>query len=336
MGKNITMKDVAIQLGVSTVTVSKALSDREGVSDAVRLQIKQKADEMGYRYNFLGKSMKEGKNYNIGVLVAEQFMHDSAFYAKMYQTIVRDLIEIGYFGILEVVSESDEKECKMPHILLNNKVDGIIILGQMAHSYLEKITATDIPYVFLDFSDHNFRTDTIVSDSYYGSFALTNHLISAGHKKIGFVGNVNSTSSIMDRYIGFYKALLQNGLELNQEWIISDRDDRGKFIEIALPANMPTAFVCNCDEVAYSFIMILKKAGYRVPEDISVVGYDNYVYATLSVPAITTMEVNVEAMSETAVNAVIRRIKNPSAESSRKVISGRIILRDSTRKLEER
>ncbi|MGB4659178.1 MAG: LacI family DNA-binding transcriptional regulator [Mobilitalea sp.] len=336
MGKNITMKDVAMQLGVSTVTVSKALSDREGVSDTVRSQIKQKADEMGYRYNFLGKSMKEGKNYNIGVLVAEQFMHDSAFYSKMYQTIVKDLIEIGYFGILEVVSEADEKECKMPHILLNNKVDGIIILGQMAHDYLERIDAADIPYVFLDFSDHHFHTDTIVSDSYYGSFALTNHLISLGHKKIGFVGNVNSTSSIMDRYIGYYKALHQNGLEINQDWIISDRDDRGKFLEIKLPTLMPTAFVCNCDEVAYSFIMLLKKEGFRVPEDVSVVGYDNYIYATLSIPAITTMEVNVEAMSETAVNAVIRRIKNPAAESSRKVISGRIVLRDSAIAYEEK
>lgn len=78
MAKNITMKDIAIKLGVSTVTVSKALSGKEGVSNEVRELIKHTAEEMGYRYNALGKSMREGRNYNIGILIAEQFMHESA------------------------------------------------------------------------------------------------------------------------------------------------------------------------------------------------------------------------------------------------------------------
>ncbi len=329
MGKNITMKDIAVQLGVSTVTVSKALSDRDGVSDTVRETVKLKADEMGYRYNFMGKSMKEGMNYNIGILVAEQFMHDSAFYSKMYQTIIKDLLIYDFFGILEVVTDEAEKDCKMPHILQNNKVDGIIILGQMSRPYIEKLAAADVPFIFLDFSDDHFQVDTIVSDSFYGAFELTNYLVSLGHKNIGFVGNRNATTSIMDRYIGYYKSLLQNKLEVKEEWIIDDRDDRGRFCELRLPAQMPTAFVCNCDEIAYSFIMQLKKFGHRVPEDISVVGYDNYIYATLSSPGITTVEVNVEAMSEAAVNSIMKRVKHPSKDYGRKVISGRIIIRDS-------
>ncbi|MHB8130468.1 MAG: LacI family DNA-binding transcriptional regulator [Mobilitalea sp.] len=329
MGKNITMKDVAMQLGVSTVTVSKALSDREGVSEAVRESIKNKADAMGYRYNSLGKSMKEGMNYNVGVLVAEQFMHDSAFYSKMYQTLVKDLLLLNYFGILEIIPGDAERDCKLPHILQNSKVDGIIILGQMSRSYIEKISSGQIPFIFLDFSDDHFQVDTIVSDSFYGSYELTNYLVSLGHKNIGFVGNQTATTSIMDRYIGYYKALLQNKLNLNEEWIISDRDDKGTFIDLILPINMPTAFVCNCDEIAYHFIRKLKKSGYRVPEDVSVVGYDNYIFATISTPMITTEEVNVEAMSEAAVQSIIKRIKNPSNEYSRKVISGRIVFRDS-------
>ncbi|MDF2945273.1 MAG: transcriptional regulator [Herbinix sp.] len=329
MGKSVTMKDVAMQLGVSTVTVSKALTDREGVSDSVRETIKQKAEEMGYRYNFIGKSMKEGMNYNIGILVAEQFMHDSAFYSKMYQTVVKDLLDYDYFGILEVVPDEAEKECRLPHVIQNNKVDGIIILGQMSRAYIEKIASSNIPFIFLDFNDDHFEVDTIVSDSFYGAYELTNYLFSIGHKDIGFVGNRNATTSIMDRYIGYYKSLLYNKLQLNEEWIINDRDEKGKFCELQLPIHMPTAFVCNCDEVAYSLILQLKKSGFRVPEDVSVVGYDNYIYATVSNPAITTVEVNVEAMSESAVNSILKRVRIPSGECSRKVISGRIIFRDS-------
>jgi LacI family transcriptional regulator len=276
--------------------------------------------------------MKEGMNYNIGILIAEQFMHESAFYSKMYQTIVKDLLIYDYFGILEVVSEQDEREGALPRIVLTNKVDGIIILGQMRRSYLEHIVSASIPFIFLDFSDDNFKVDTIVSDNFQGAYEITNHLIRLGHKEIGFIGNINSTTSIMDRYIGYYKALRQNMLKISEEWVISDRDDHGKFTKIILPSEMPTAFVCNCDEVAYHLILQLKKAGYRIPEDISVVGFDNYIYATLSDPQITTIEVNVEAMSEAAVNSIMKRIKHPTKDYGRKVVSGRLIYRDSVGK----
>jgi LacI family transcriptional regulator len=331
MGKNITMKDVADRLGVSTVTVSKALSDKEGVSEALRESIKQMAREMGYRYNTLGRSMKEGRNYNIGILIAEHFMSENAFYSKMYQTINRDLLSYNYFGIMELISEEAEKEGRTPQLIQNNKVDGIILLGQMKRGYIQMIADSGIPFIFLDFTDDHFKVDTIVSDSFHGAYEITCHLIEQGHNRIGFIGNISATTSIMDRYLGYYKALLENGLELRNDWIITDRDEHGKFCPILLPNEMPTAFVCNCDEVAYAFILQLKKAGYSVPDQVSVVGYDNYIYATLSEPAITTVEVNIEAMSDAAVNSILKRIKKPDSDYGRKVISGRIIYRDSVK-----
>jgi LacI family transcriptional regulator len=331
MGKNITMKDVADRLGVSTVTVSKALSDKEGVSEVLRESIKQMAREMGYRYNTLGRSMKEGRNYNIGILIAEHFMSENAFYSKMYQTINRDLLSCNYFGIMELISEEAEKEGRIPQLLQNNKVDGIIMLGQMKRGYIQMIADSGIPFIFLDFTDEHFKVDTIVSDSFHGSYEITCHLIEQGHTRIGFIGNISATTSIMDRYLGYYKALLENGLELRSDWVIADRDGHGKFCPILLPNEKPTAFVCNCDEVAYAFILQLKKAGFSVPDQMSVVGYDNYIYATLSEPAITTVEVNIEAMSEAAVSSILKRIKKPDSEYGRKVISGRIIYRDSVK-----
>ena len=104
MGKKITMRDIANELQVSTVTVSKALSDREGVSDEVRGRIKQKAEEMGYRYHSLAKSMKEGISYNVGVVVAERFFSDNAFYSNLYQRLVIELGKADYSCILEILS----------------------------------------------------------------------------------------------------------------------------------------------------------------------------------------------------------------------------------------
>ncbi|NLO08413.1 MAG: LacI family transcriptional regulator [Clostridiales bacterium] len=329
MRKNITMKDIATELGVSTVTVSKALSGKEGVSDELRTLIKHKAEEMGYRYNALGKSMREGKNYNIGILIAEQFMHEIAFYSKIYQALIKEMMRFDYFGILEIISGHEEKKCLLPNILKNNKVDGIILLGQLHRDYIIKIDNTGIPYIFLDFVDDAFNVDTIISDNVYGSYEITKYLISKGHSEIGFIGNQLATTSITDRYLGFYKAMLEHKLSIRQEWIINDRDEEGNFIDLKLPEDLPTAFVCNCDKIAYELILLLKRMNIRVPEDVSVVGYDNYIFATLSDPQITTVEVNVEAMSEMAVDSIIRRFTNSSIESSRKIISGRIIIRDS-------
>ncbi|MBQ8166194.1 MAG: LacI family DNA-binding transcriptional regulator [Lachnospiraceae bacterium] len=327
--KKVTMSDIANELGVSTVSVSKALSGREGVSDEVRAQIKQKAEEMGYRYNSIAKSMKEGLSDNIGVLVSERFFSDNAFYSDLYQKIVREFSKLNYSCILEILSRDDEKNCVMPNMIINNKVDGLVILGQMKSKYINKLLEIGIPYIFMDFYDEHNAVDSVVSDSVYGSYLLTDYLIKKGHKKIGFVGDIYATSSILDRYIGYYKALVQNHLEINPEWVICDRDDYGDYVYMCDLENMPEAFVCNCDEAAYTFVGQLKEKGYKVPEDVSVVGFDDFIYARLCDPMLTTFKIDLDMMSEEAANAMIKKIQNRDYRIGRKVISGEIIIRDS-------
>jgi len=333
--KNVTMKDIAARLDISTVTVSKALSDKDGVSEELRDKIKSVSEEMGYRYNTLARGMKEGKSYNIGIIIADRFIRDDgdAFYLKMYQSVVKALSKINYYGIMEIISSKTEKELILPNMISDNKVDGVIILGQINFDFVSIIKKTEVPLVFLDFYDELSDIDAIISDSFHGSYMVTNHLISQGHKKIGFIGNIYATSSILDRYLGYYKALISNKLKIHEEWIIKDRGEEGEYIEFTLPEQMPTAFVCNNDGVAYLLINKLKKLGYKVPQDISVVGFDNYVFANISSLKLTTVEVDIPLMSETAVEAVIQRIQGEKSPALRKVISGKLILRDSVSRL---
>jgi LacI family transcriptional regulator len=205
--KNVTMRDIARSLDISTVTVSKALSDKDGVSTELKDKIKSVAEDMGYRYNSLAKSMKEGKSYNIGVIIADKFIKDDvdAFYLKMYHNVVKALSKANYYGIMEIVSTKAEKDLTIPNVISDNKVDGVIVLGQMWPQYLAVIKRTSLPLVFLDFYDEQLDVDSVISDSFYGAYTLTNHVISLGHKEIGFVGNIFATSSILDRYLGYYK-----------------------------------------------------------------------------------------------------------------------------------
>lgn len=329
--KNVTMKDIASRLGISTVTVSKAISDKDGVSEELKDKIKSVAEEMGYRYNSLAKGMKEGKSYNVGIIVADRYIKDDgdAFYLKMYQSVVKALSRVNYYGIMEIVSSESERKLVIPNIISDNKVDGVIILGQMNYEYVTLIKNCAIPLVFLDFYDELLDIDAIISDSFYGSYLITNYLISKGHKDIGFVGNIFSTSSILDRYLGYYRALISNSLKVKDEWIIRDRSDEGLYIDFVLPEKMPTAFVCNNDKVAYLFIKKLKNLGYDIPKDISIVGFDNDIISGLSSPKLTTVEVDIAMMTESAVDAMIRKIKGDKHSIGRKVISGKLIIRDS-------
>ncbi|WFR55187.1 substrate-binding domain-containing protein [Anaerocolumna sp. AGMB13025] len=329
--KNVTMKDIADKLNISTVTVSKALSDKDGVSEELRDKIKTIADDMGYRYNTLAKGMKEGKSYNIGILIADRFIRDDgdAFYLKMYQSVVKALSKVNYYAIMEIITSEAEKRLIIPNMITDNKVDGIIILGQMGIDYVNLIKYTAMPLVLLDFYDEQLDVDSIISDSFYGSYKVTNYLISQGHRKIGFVGKIFSTSSILDRYLGYYKALISNNLDVRQDWIIEDRSEEGEYIDYNLPEQMPTAFVCNNDGVAYLFINKLKKLGYNVPKEIAVVGFDNDIFASISSPKLTTVEVDIVTMAETAVDAMIRKISGDKHTIGRKVISGKLIIRDS-------
>lgn len=330
--KNVTMSDIAKDLGVSTVTVSKAITGKDGVSKTVREKIVRRASEMGYMYNRGVREVTLIRQHSIGVLVGEEFFNDDAFYARLYQRIVLELTEQDNFGMLEIVTREAEKQADAPGLLVNCKIDGMILLGQMSKKYIRMLKKFDIPMVFLDFYDEECVEDSVISDSVYGACKLTKYLIAQGHTDIGFIGSYLKTSSILDRYIGYYKAMVQARLQVRPEWVLEDRDEEGKYLDIAFPENMPTAFVCNCDEVAFNVIQKLKKAGYNIPQDISVVGFDNYIHAELSSPQITTFGVDLDMMVQKAVEIILKKVKDNTYSAGRIVVSGTLYLRKSVNK----
>lgn len=332
--KSVTMGDVAKELGVSTVSVSKALTGKEGVSDAVREMIIKKADEMGYRYT---GSKKENipEKHNIGIFVSERFINKDAYYSRLYEKTMMMLSEQKQMGMLEIIRRETEKEVQAPALLSSGQIEAAIVLGQMSGEYLKMLKDHGIPLLFMDFYDENIAEDSVISDSVYGSDILTDYLIKRGHKEIAFVGSIGSTSSIMDRYIGYYRAMLKAGLSIKDEWRIDDRDEEGEGIELCLPEEMPTAFVCNSDSTAFNLVKRLQKDGYRVPEDVSVVAFDNFIYAEMSSPKITTYGVDTDALARTAIRIILDKLADPEYSVGRVLVSGTLIERKSVMQLAE-
>lgn len=334
--KNITMQDIANKLGVSKVTVSKALGDKDGVGEELKSKIKALAESMGYRYNTLASAMKSGLSYNVGVIIAERFVgseQDNPFYLSFFRHLTKALDKLRYSSLLHVLTESDEDDLILPRSYFDRKIDACIVLGQVSNSYINLLSKSEIPFIFLDFYDEHSDVDTINSDNFYGAYTITNYLIKNNHKEIAFYGSIKSTSSIQDRYLGYYKSLLEHNIELKKGFVIEDRDDHGKTLPITLPEKLPTAFVCNCDLVAYNLIEELHEKGFKVPQDVSVVGFDNDIYSTISRPQITTVDVNMEEMTETAANVIVEKISNPEKKFGRMLVRGKIVFRDSVSKL---
>ncbi|MBQ5320395.1 MAG: LacI family DNA-binding transcriptional regulator [Oscillospiraceae bacterium] len=333
MVKEVKMKDIAEKLGVSIVAVSKALSGKSGVSDELRMKIRKTADEMGYRYAASLKRKADRSN-NIGVIVAERYVQEDSFYFKFFRHISQLLQVSDHYAFFQTLSQSAEDNAILPKIFFQQRVDGIIMLGQVSKKYTRAILDTKIPVVFLDFYNEQVNTDCVICDSFYASYEMTNYLIQNGHRDIAFVGNIHATSSIQDRYLGYYKSLIEHNIPIREQYVLSDRDlDTGLQKPVVLPIVMPTAFVCNCDETACMLIAQLKRLGYRVPEDISVTGFDNSVYSTISDPHVTTIEVNTAYMSKLAVEGLLQKIEKPSFSMGMVHVNGKIIYKDSVRSL---
>lgn len=332
MAGEVRMSDIASKLGVSTVTVSKAMSGQKGVSEELRNKILSLAHEMGYEK----KSQSSIENHNIGVVVAERFLIQSqSFYWKLYQEISQCCIANGCLTFLEVVSPETEEIRELPQIVAQGKADGVIIIGNLTTEYLNYLENNiNIPIVLAD-GKGDKETGAVVTDNIGGGYEMTNYLFNLGHRKIGYVGTVLATPSIEERFLGYVKSLIEHGIPFEEKWIIDDRNKEDGMVDSELlfklpdKKNMPTAFFCNCDVTAAYMINKLQKLGYKVPKDISVVGFDDYLNGVYVDTPITTYRLNISKMASTVVNMMLTKIKNSSHSPGVSVLSGEFVERSS-------
>ena len=144
-----------------------------------------------------------------------------------------------------------------------------------------------------------------------------------------------ATNSITDRYLGYMKSVIEHGGRLRPDWVIEDRDrERNNYDTFALPSEMPTAFVCNCDMTASRLIKTLRAAGYRVPKDISVVGFDDYLFPGLCDIPLTTYAVNMEGMADSGIRLLIKKMNGKETSQGMHMVEGHFMERSSVKPVE--
>ena len=212
MAKGVRMADIADKLGISIVSVSKALAGKDGVSEEMRAKILATAEELGYRSPAAkAAATQQTGGQIIGILVADHFFNENTFYSNLYRAILQHSAPQGISVAMEIVSPQAEYGCMMPTFLVNRKVDGLIFMGEIDRRYMSTAAQSGLPFLLLDFYDDAIAADCVLSDNVSGAYQLTETILRTGRRDIAFVGSVNATSSIMDRYLGYTKALLRAG-----------------------------------------------------------------------------------------------------------------------------
>lgn len=334
--QEVTLADIADAAGTSIVTVSNALNGRKGVSERLRNEILLLAEEMGYELKRSEKDSGQDTAYNLGVIVSEEYTtYYPSFYMDIYQKIVMAAARKNSFAVLEVFGQEAQKQGRLPELLSNETIHGIMLLGQMQKGYTRLLQEhSRVPVLFVDYYEDLPEADFIVSNGYYGMYQVTHYLIQNGYRRLAYVGDIYRTSSIMDRYMGYRRALQEQQIPLRSDWLISDRDEKGTWISIKLPEEMPEAFVCNCDQEAALLLERLGSMGYRVPEDIGVAGFDHYAGVQTPV-SLVTYEVDMNALAMVSVSTLLKKIKGLPYRRGIRVVDGVMIDGSSIKKTGE-
>lgn len=331
MKKKVAMQDIADKLNISRVSVSKALNGQPGVSEKLRNKVLKTAAEMGY----ISKTGKEGEGL-LFAFVIRLFKENGDFYNVIYYHLNNLCLKKGHKLLLMAVNDQDGNEETLPEVMLKEDFDGVFLVGQLKRRLFEEATKYYKNVIAVDFYDHYLKTDCILADNFFIGYEATMFLIEHGHRNIGFVGDIFATTSISDRYFGYYKALYMNELESKDEWILCNNNfNTGLYtVDIELPERLPTAFVCHCERAAYYLKLTLEKRGLRVPDDISLIALDKTQVSKTLFTNLTSFAIEQKEFAELALMVMEEKILEPEeCEIKRFNVSSRLIDRGSVKQL---
>lgn len=300
MEKKPTMDTIATELNISKTTVYRALKNQPGISSVMKDQILSKAAELGYSYV---EKKKDGNVKYCYIVPKQYFFSSEQFYTQIYYYLNSECQVYGY-NLDLIIAEG------VPDIQQAKKYTGVFLSGEFDPSIYQQFQNHNIKTVCIDFFSKDYPFSYVFIENFYSSYYLTKYLINHGHKKIGFIGDIYKANSILNRYLGYTRAMLKAKLPINPEWILFQNIvDLPNFNQIVLPQQIPTAYVCYCDMAAKQLYLKLEFLGLKVPDDVSVVGFDNTYVATELFPPLTTSGIDKSVVGKVSLAAMKKLVK---------------------------
>ena len=332
----ITIKDIAKQLGISASTVSRALKDHPDISEKTKIKVKVLAKELNYKPNLIALSLQSSKSNVIGIIVP-QIVH--YFFSTVISGIEEYAGKKGYNVLICQSNESVEKEVSNTQTLISSRVDGIIVSrtkNTEDFKHFRNIQNNNIPLVFFDRTCHGLKTDKVIIDDYKAAYEATEYLIRTGCMNIVHFSGPENLKISSKRMWGFRDALKKYSIPFKEEYIINadNLEDGQNETEKLIRNNkiLDGIFAVN-DMTAAGAINALKKYNIKIPDKVSVIGFTNGLISAITDPPMTTVEQNGYIMGCKTAELLIKRIENIDAPFVSEIIPTKLIIRNSTKKI---
>lgn len=335
-----TLKDVAKLAGVSTSTASHVINKTRFVSDEVSARVKNAADRLNYTPSALARSLKSNSTKTLGMLIPTS---TNPFFAEVIKGVERGCYEKGYNLILCNTEGSLERMQDSLEMLLQKKVDGLLIMT--SDNYIKNLFGRHqpVPSLVMDWGDSSENFDQIQDNSFLGGKIATEYLISMGHKNIGCISGPINKRSACERFRGFTYAMQQANLAINRQWIVSGEYELEHGLNCFRQifdncqqkmANMPTALFVSNDMMAIGVIKSAYNLNINIPQDISIIGYDGIQLASYTIPPLTTIYQPKFKLGHRAVDTLIEKIQNKRTVGNIISLQPTLILGQSVKKID--
>ncbi|MBP1932638.1 LacI family DNA-binding transcriptional regulator [Ammoniphilus resinae] len=335
---NSTILDIAKLAGVSTATVSRVLNNYPFVKEQTRNKVLEAIEALNYYPDLVARSMVKGRTYNIGLIVGTL---GNPFFAETSEVIIKTAEMYKCHVTLCVSEENETKLSEYVDLLCNKRVDGLIIGSIFKGVTIPRLKSSNIPYVLYNRKNVFEDADYVIQDNFQAAYEAVNHLVRLGHRKIAILHGPQVFDSVAERLEGYYKALQDAKLKtydhFHQEVHFEkvDADLESSMNRMMEDKNRPTAIFATADFLALAAIEYLMNKGYRIPEDVAIVGFDNLRLSGHSMIGLTTVGQRAEDMARLAVERLMQKIEqtvtgNSSEEDSWKIrLKPELIIRRS-------
>ncbi len=332
-GKPKTMKDLAEAAGVGLGTVYRALSGKGHVSTATRERVMNAARELDYRPSALGRGLKLQRTNNIGLIVADI---SNNYYGEFAEAVLANAKAAGRHVIVCASGEDPQTELEYGEVLLQQRVDGIIAFPTGDNIELWRgAQRLGVTVVFVDRILPGFDTPTLIVDNITGSFRATEYLLALGHRYVGYLGGPQALTSGAQREEGYRRAHTEAGVPVLEQLVVRTRFTRDTAHASALrlleTKPRPTALFAANNVLGEAALLAIRDSGLRVPEDISVVMFDDVPWAKLITPAITVVSQPTRQMGAAAAQLVLNPPRTAAGQARVRVLPTTFTIRQSCR-----
>jgi LacI family transcriptional regulator len=332
---SVTIKDIAKLANVSHTTVSRALNDSPLIQEETKRRIKAMAEELGYIPNFNAKSLVLDRSYNVGLFFSTLNTGTSAGFFHDAVRGVNEVIKSGYNLVVKGIDDYNSGGGSDFLSVTKRSFDGIIIVSQTAEDdpFIEHVRSKEIPLVILNRFLEDNRLINIVSDEEQGAYHIVEYLALQGHRRIAMIEGKEGFRSTQVRKQGYLKALERHGIAVTPDLTVRGRytlESGYKAMKLLLRLpELPTAVFCSNDEMAVGAIRAIREHGLRVPEDISIAGFDDNVYAAFISPALTTVRRPIAQISKEGAIRLLQSIDRKEYRPETVYLKTELVVRDS-------